>query len=277
VIALSDVQPLTPADLPGCLAVAVDRDWPPEAYKWRLLLDVGTGWGVRDADGTIVGTTILTRYGTDLAVLSMVLVAHRCAGQGVGRRLVEHALAAAGPACVVLNATACGLPLYRKLGFADAGLTSMHFGVPRFPAAPVRTRVATAADLPSIRALDARVQGADRSAVLSRLPGFADELRVLETGGVVTGFGAVRPGYEVAVVGPLVAADEAGARALLTDLLRGVTGRVRVDLSERHPRLRDWVARHGLSDVSVSPYLAWQGPVPGARAGWFSPLMQSLG
>ena len=40
------IQPLTSADLPGCLALAQDRDWLPEERKWRLLFDLAVVYGV---------------------------------------------------------------------------------------------------------------------------------------------------------------------------------------------------------------------------------------
>lgn len=111
------VQRLTLDDLSGCLALARDRDWPAEEHKWRLLFDVGTVFGLRDAAGELVGSTILTRYGDTLAAISMVLVATRHGGRGLGRRLMDHAIAVAEGLPLFLNATSYGRPLYEKLGF----------------------------------------------------------------------------------------------------------------------------------------------------------------
>jgi hypothetical protein len=99
------IQRLTLDEVPDCLALAQDRDWPPEEHKWRLLFEVGTGCGLRDEAGDLVGTTILTR----------------CGGQGLGRRLMTHALSETGGATVFLNATEYGRPLYEKLGFVAVG------------------------------------------------------------------------------------------------------------------------------------------------------------
>src|SRR5437588_6294399 len=72
---LDRIVPLDPGDLPECLALARDRDWPPEEHKWRLLFTVGTVYGVRDDAGDLVGAAVLTTYGAELAAISMVLVA----------------------------------------------------------------------------------------------------------------------------------------------------------------------------------------------------------
>ena len=60
---------------------------------------------------------MLTRYGSDLAAIGMMLVADRHGRKGLGGRLLRHALAQAGDAVVYLTATAYGRPLYERLGF----------------------------------------------------------------------------------------------------------------------------------------------------------------
>jgi hypothetical protein len=55
------IQPLTSADLPGCLALARDRGWLPEEGKWRLLFDLAVVYGVRDPAGELAGVAVLTR------------------------------------------------------------------------------------------------------------------------------------------------------------------------------------------------------------------------
>ncbi|MGH3387597.1 MAG: GNAT family N-acetyltransferase, partial [Actinomadura sp.] len=156
-----EVEHLTVDDLPDCLALAADRAWPAEAHKWRLLLEVGTAYGLRDEAGELVGTTILTRYQADLAAISMVLVAARHGRRGLGGRLMTHALAAAGEATVFLNATEYGRPLYERLGFVPVGMTHVHAGdfTPQNGNGPAGSRPAEVADLPAIRTLDAQVNG----------------------------------------------------------------------------------------------------------------------
>jgi len=92
------IHPLTSADLPGCLALARDREWLPEERKWRLLFDIGTVYGVRDQAGDLVGVTVLTCHGAELATIGMLLVAARYGRRGLGRGLMTHALAQAGRA-----------------------------------------------------------------------------------------------------------------------------------------------------------------------------------
>ena len=275
---IDSIRRLTLDDLPDCLALAQDRGWSPEAHKWRLLLDVGAGYGIRDEAGDLVASTILTRYGADLAAISMVLVAARRGRQGLGRRLMEHALAEAGGATVFLNATAYGRPLYERLGFVPAGTTHTHIGDFGAPATPVRSRRAEPADRPAIRKLDREVNGADRAELMTRLPGFAEQLRVVERHGVITGYASAWRNVDNVLIAPVIADSLDDARTLIVDLASTVSGPVRLDLDGRHPELREWATRSGMPQVFSTDVMVHGGrPLPGDRSRWFVPLMQALG
>lgn len=275
------IQPLTVADLPGCLALARDRHWLPEERKWRLLFDLGTGFGVRDQAGDLAGVTVLTRYGARFAVIGMLLVAARYGGRGLGRSLMTHALAETGDATVFLHATPSGRPLYEKLGFVPAGTSHTHLG--RFrPAAPgaaaCGSRLAGSADLMAIRRLDAQASGADRARLVRRLPGFTSQLRVVERLGVVTGYAGAYGSHHHACIGPVIAQSAGDAKTLIADAAVAVAGPVRVDLEDRHPQLLEWAAEHGLAPGVSSDVMVLDGrPLPGNRALCFAPLMRALG
>jgi GNAT superfamily N-acetyltransferase len=272
------IQPLTVADLPGCLALARDRDWLPEERKWRLLFDLGTVYGVRDEAGELAGAAVLTRYGDDLASVGMMLVAARYGGRGLGRRIMTHVLAEAGDVTVVLNATEAGRPLYEKLGFVPVGLLHSCAGEFAGPARGGRSRPAEAGDLARIRRLDAQVNGVDRARLVRFLPGFTEHLRVIERDGRLTGYaGAWRSAGNV-VIGPVIADDADDAAALIADIAAAVAGPVRIDLDARQPRLCSWATRHGLALRAAEPVMVRDGrPLPGDRSRWFAPLTQATG
>ncbi|MBF8193610.1 GNAT family N-acetyltransferase [Nonomuraea sp. K274] len=266
------IRRLTPDDLDDCARLAKDRGWLPEQEKWRLLFEVGEPYGIDAPDGDgLAATNILTRYGDDHAVISMVLTASRYARQGLGRRLMEHVLEAAGERVVSLYATENGRPLYERLGFRVVGLAAKHTGV--FTGEPSgMTRLATEADLGWILDLDAEVFGTDRSALLRRMFTFGEQVRVAEGG-----FGHRWRNDDNTVIGPVVAADEATARALIADLALGAGGEVRMDFDLDRESMIGWAAGHGVGDPWQVSRMVRGGDLPGNRAGQFLPFMQALG
>ena len=280
------VQPLSPDDLPGCLALVRDRGRLPEKRLWRLLFAVGTVYGLRAGDGGLAGAVVLTRYGRELAAIGMLLVAARYGGQGLGRRLMTHALAEAGDATVFLHATESARPLYAKLGFVSAGTTHTHAGEFALPGGAAEGAAGSAAgsrpaeqgDLPAIRELDARCHGADRACLVRFLPGFTEHLRVVGRHGFVTGYAGGWRNADHVVIGPVIAGSADDARILVADIAGSVAGPVRLDLGGRHPQVREWATGHGLAPRASSAVMVRGGrSLPGDRARWFAPVMQALG
>jgi GNAT superfamily N-acetyltransferase len=277
------IQPLTLADLPGCLALARDRGWLPEERKWRLLFDLGTVFGVRDPVGRLAGVAALTRYGAGFAVIGTMLVATRYGGRGLGRALMNRALAEAGDATVFLHATPLGRPLYEKLGFVLAGVSHTYLGgfQPSAPAAApgaCGSRPAGPGDLMAIRKLDARANGTDRALLVRRLPGFTEQLRVTERPGGITGYAGAYRCVAYACIGPVIAETADDAKTLIADVAGAITGPVRIDLGDRHSQLQEWAVRRGLAPGESAALMVLGGrPLPGDRARCFAPLMRALG
>lgn len=270
------VRRLGPDRLGDCLDLAADRGWPREDHKWRLLFEVGEVYGITDPDGFLVGTTVLTRYGSVCAV-SMVLVARHLDGHGLGRRLMTEVIAQAAGAIVTLYATDLGRPLYEKLGFVTLSDNVTHVGRFRPEDGPERSRPATEADLPAILRLDAEVHGADRSALVRRLPSFCHQLRVVEAEGRVTGYAGVWHNLDKVVAGPVVAeADD--AKALLTDLARHEAALVRLEVLHEFGQLGAWAVEHGLVPGTTTSFMVLGGhQLPGDASRRITPVSVALG
>jgi GNAT superfamily N-acetyltransferase len=272
------VQPLSLGDLRGCVALARDRGWPSGERTWRLLFAVGTVYGLRGGDGDLAGVVALTRYGRELAAIGMLLVAARYGGQGLGRRIMSHALAEAGDATVFLSVTGSGRPLCEKLGFGPAGTIHTHAGEFAPPAGVAGSRPTEQRDLPAIRELDARCHGADRARLVRFLPGFTEHLRVIERHGFITAYAGGWRDVDHVVIGPVIAGRAGDAQTLVADIASAATGPVRLDLDGRHPHLREWATGHGLAPQASSAVMVRHDrPLPGDRAHWFAPLMPALG
>jgi hypothetical protein len=129
----------------------------------------------------------------------------------------------------------------------------------------------------SIIDVDKAAFGADRSRLLRRLPAFAGQLLVLETGRGVAGFAAAWLNHTSTVIGPVVAPDGAAARRLIGDLAAGIRGQVRLDLDPDRPELPPWAVRHGLQPAGLNTVMAYgDRPPPGDPARLFTPISIAL-
>lgn len=278
-LAALPIRRLTLRDLTACADLSQDRGWPREEHKWGFLLAAGKGYGIDDPEGGLVTACVVTEYGPydqpDLGAIGMVLVAERHARQGVGRRLMQHVLSLMGTTPLTLHATPYGRPLYEELGFKVTGRAEMlkgHF-TPGGSAPAVPTRAATAEDLAAILRLDEDVLGTDRTHLVTRLPAFADQLRVVEEGGRITGYAAAWPNMDTHVVGPLVARDTETAQALLASLAAGTDRPLRTDIDVRHEKLRAWAKERGLAPVAYNAVMTYGiSELPGDWNRRFAPL-----
>ncbi|MDV9189435.1 GNAT family N-acetyltransferase [Streptomyces sp. SR27] len=275
------VRRLTSDDLLACSDLSENRGWPREEHKWGLLLTAGTGYGIDDPDGPgLAASCIVTSYGPGLAAIGMVLVAERHARRGVGRRLMQHVLAEAGDTPLTLHATPNGQPLYEQLGFSQIGRAEMVRGRFTFttPAPAVPVRAATAEDIQAILRLDHEVFGLDRTHVITRLPAFADHLRVVEEDGEITGFAAAWPNMDTHVIGPLIARDPATAQALIASLATASDRPLRTDIDVRHMELLSWLKENGIESIAFNSVMIRSLPdLPGDWVRRFAPLTVAAG
>ncbi|WP_326780829.1 GNAT family N-acetyltransferase [Streptomyces longwoodensis] len=278
------VRRLTHRDLIACADLSEDRGWPREEHKWSLLLTAGQGYGIDDPAGGLMAACAVTRYGPqerpELSAIGMMLVAERHARQGLGRHLLRHVVSALGPTPLTLHATPLGRPLYEELGFKTTGRAEMvsgHF-LPGGPAPTVPTRAATAGDLPAIIRLDEDVFGTDRTHMITRLPAFADRLRVAVEDGRIIGYAAAWPNMDTHVIGPLIARDTETARALVASLAAHTDRPLRTDVDVRHEELLAWLKERGLASVAFNSVMTHGiTELPGDWTRRFAPLTVAAG
>ncbi|MFJ4486622.1 GNAT family N-acetyltransferase [Streptomyces longwoodensis] len=278
------VRRLTHRDLIACADLSEDRGWPREEHKWGLLLTAGQGYGIDDPAGGLMAACAVTRYGPqerpELGAIGMMLVAERHARQGLGRHLLRHVVSALGPTPLTLHATPLGRPLYEELGFKTTGRAEMVSGrfLPGGPAPMVPTRAATAGDLPAIIRLDVDVFGTDRTHMITRLPAFADRLRVAVEDGRIIGYAAAWPNMDTHVIGPLIARDTETARALVASLAAHTDRPLRTDVDVRHEELLAWLKERGLASVAFNSVMTHGiTELPGDWTRRFAPLTVAAG
>lgn len=276
------IRRLSAADMAACVELAADRGWPPERNKLRLLFAVGEAYGVDDPAGGLAAMVVLTRYGRQLAAVGTMIVASRFGHRGLGRRLINHLLDQAGPAVVYLaaNSSSYGRPLYQSVGFHSIDTVTRNAGrfAPRPHAAPPGLRRAAISDREPMAALDQKVFGADRRRVLTELFGFAERVLVAEDGrGALAGFAAAWRNEDDLVIGPLVAADLAVARTLITAVAAEENGSLRVDIRGGHLELASWAAARGLLPCGSATLMVHGGELPGERDKLFAPVSGPTG
>ncbi|WP_073966679.1 GNAT family N-acetyltransferase [Streptomyces sp. CB02460] len=286
---LSDlpIRRLTRDDLVVCADLSEDRGWPRDEERWTLLLAAGTGYGIDDPDSKgLMASCVVVSYGSELAAVGMLLVAGRHARRGVGRYLMQRVIEAAGDTPLSLHATASGRPLYEELGFAPVGRTVRLSGTFRPTAAAepkplggsgAVIRSASAHDLRAVVQLDSVVFGLDRTHLLTRIPTFADHLRVAEEDGELTGFAALSPSAANHAVGPLIAKDTATAQLLVASLAEATDRPLRVDVDARHEDLLDWLGRCGLRSDTETTVMTLGGRQHADWPRYFAPFSLATG
>ena len=252
IVATEDLRRMNPHDLAAAHTLSSAQKWPHRVEDWEMLLGLGFGYVV-ERGGEVLGTAMAWLYGADAATLGMVIVSPKAQGMGLGRRLMDAVLADLGDRTVLLNSTDQGVPLYRKLGFELAGRIFQHqgaaFSVPMAKLIPEeRIRPLGLKDMATLRSLARRATGMDRDALLDALVRGARGV-VLTRRNEPVGFALFRRFGHGYVVGPTIAPDPGGAKALISHWLGSNSGMFcRLDVPEESG-LSVWLDELGLPCV----------------------------
>lgn len=260
------MRPLLEADLPRAAALSLLVGWNQVARDWALFLREGEARTVDDGGEALGATAAIIRYGADLAWISMVLVRPDLRRRGLATALMRWAVdALAGTRCVALDATPAGREVYRRLGFRDLWGFARWSLPAALPTAP-GVRPLSAADWPAVLARDAAAFGASRDPLLrdfaARLPQAAF---VAEDG---AGFALARDGARGAQIGPVVAPDDASARALIAAARNALPGPVVIDAPDAREDLAAWLAACGAAPQRPFTRMALGADTPGVAPGF---------
>jgi len=246
--ALAKESPLRSNELADAEALVREVGWNQVAADWRIFLELGTVYAVRNSEGRVVATAATLPHGGRFAWISMVLVTEEYRRQGLARRLLNRCVAdLTGNGLVpVLDATPAGRSVYVALGFSDTW--GMHrlacrkwqggdAAVAKGDASAIRA--ITDSDWPGLCQYDAAAFGADRRGVLNRLRGRVPGAELIaHRGSRIVGFLLGRDGRSATQLGPLVAEDDAIAQALLLQGLAAIKGPIYIDLADAKTQLR---------------------------------------
>ncbi len=272
-------RPMVMADVPSLHALSIGVQWPHRPEDWEMLIRFGHGLVAEDAIGRLVGSAMWWPMEPDFARIGMVITTPRLQEQGAARWLMQQIMRHIGARDMALTATREALRLYLSLGFkSGATVFQLQGNVTKAPAVVPGARPMTAAHEAAVRALDAAALGAKRREVLDALLAVSTGT-VVERDGKVVGFALCRRFGRGHVVGPVVAASERDALALVSPHVVAHAGQfLRLDTREAEGPVRDYLEACGLSlfDTGTSMTLGRERP-PKGPAGIYGLASHSLG
>lgn len=277
-IVLRDMQK---ADIAAAHGLSQAVHWPHRLADLQFAFRFGNGL-VAERDGEVVGCAMSWPWGAAHATLGLVIVDPKCQGRRVGFRLVQALLAGLEDRSVLLYATEEGRGLYERLGYVRTGEVRQHQGTAQ--SAPLvaldpgwRLRPSDHADVTALVTLDNAARGMPREALMQELMTVADTV-VLDQEGECRGFAMLRRFGRGLVIGPVVAPDTVGAKALIAHLVGISAGKfVRIDI-DFDSGLTEWLESLGLMRVGAGTEMV-RGPAPAAVPGVrrFALVTQALG
>ena len=240
-MASTEVLPLavlSESDVTGCMALSAEAGWNQTPDDWALFMRHGTVLGLPGDDSRPIATGAILPFSDEFAWVSMVLVSAAHRRRRIGTGILESCCAELKRRglVAVLDATPAGERVYRPLGFTPIfPLTRWQGQGGGRAVAPADVRPMRADDLAAVIEIDARTFGAAREFLLRSFFARAPQLAFVTADG--TSFALARPGRIATQVGPIVAADENAAAALLTAALGAASGPVFLDVADRWEKL----------------------------------------
>jgi GNAT superfamily N-acetyltransferase len=213
---------MTPYDIPEAMRLKEIAGWNQTPADWQRFLSASPGGCfVAEHEGQVIGTVTTIVYEDRFAWIGQLLVDPENRGRGIGKQLLEQAilyLDSQKLACMKLDATPLGKPLYEKLGFAP------EYEIERWMLKrQVDEKAAQdkALEIEEALRLDREIFGADRSRLLRSLAEEAPQFTLTaRRDGAIVGYTFGRHGALADQLGPWMANSEDVAAELLDEFLR---------------------------------------------------------
>ena len=249
------LRPIRESDLDACLRLTQAARWPHRLHDWQLHYDLGDGW-VAVQNGKIVGVTMWWRYSDQIATVGLVVVDRAQQGRGIGGRLMDVVIDRADADTLKLMATRAGLKLYQNCGFVAVGEIGQIQGevssvAPIAAGSGITLRAVRRDDLPHLIEIDARAFGAKRTELLSAFLRDGHGVIALRDGQQAAGFALIRNSGHGQTIGPVVAPDQSLAIALVSNVLAGESGFIRLDVDLTATDFIEWLEGTGLKCIDT--------------------------
>ncbi|MCQ3929708.1 MAG: hypothetical protein DPW16_04560 [Chloroflexi bacterium] len=246
-------------------------------------------WYLAEWDGVPAGMVGVVNYGP-LAYVGFMAVHPDFQRKGIAETLMKHGLAemeAAGCPIALLDASAMGEPLYRKLGFVEDGQSAQYWIEGSLVRKPtdfqsidrdsITTRLMRPTDIPNLVQLDTPIFGANRERLFALLiEALPERSFVAESvAGQLVGFVFSQPKR----IGPLVALNPLTAEALLQAALSlPIEGRVMMIAPVANPFAQDLVLKYGFQHFRTNAHMRYGGTQhPGQRELIYSLMSFAIG
>ena len=227
------IERIGPEALPEAVGLTAEANWNQTADDWAFFAAHGSVFGARDALGKLVATTALLPYSAGFAWIGLVIVAKSHRGRGLGTRMLNQCIAELRSRALagMLDATPAGASIYAPLGFKPIMGLKRWEGIGGVAARlSERVRPLAMSQVQRLVRFDAGAFGANRATLLTDYcartgtRGFELEER--------SGYALVRPGRVASQLGPVVAASENDALALLEAAIASTPGSIFVDVPD---------------------------------------------
>jgi ribosomal protein S18 acetylase RimI-like enzyme len=246
------LREMTAQDIPGAVRLKDLAGWNQTPSDWRRFLSLNPqGCFAAEREGRLAGTSASVIFAGKLAWIGMVIVDPQHRGQGIGKALLQRAieyLHRRQVACIKLDATPQGKPLYEKFGFAsEYEIERWALKRPSDSRAVRREVRISQQDLEDVLSVDQVIFGADRRDLLHSIAAEAPEFTLVSRQErEVSGYAFGRHGTFADQLGPWMARSEDAAALLLGEFLQR-SGRkmIFVDCVKKNPWVVPLIERRG--------------------------------
>ncbi|MEV0288312.1 GNAT family N-acetyltransferase [Kribbella sp. NPDC050820] len=132
------IRERTEADLASCAeilrevheAAGYPVNWPTDPTRWLTPPGMLGAWVITTDDGSVAGHVVLTADASGGALVERLFVDPKATGGGLGRRLLDHALAVADRPVTLEVADNChaAIALYQRSGWRETGRSPVDWG-----------------------------------------------------------------------------------------------------------------------------------------------------
>lgn len=262
------IRTLAPSEVETLIDWAADEGWNPgerDAAAFRLADP--DGFLGAFVDGEMVAGISAVSYGSAFGFIGLYICRPDMRGKGFGKTVWDAGMARLAGRTLGLDGVPEQQANYRAMGFVPAYRTFRYSGTIAAPAnGSANIQPVSPGMLPSLEAFDRRFFPASRRAFLQGWSAAPHVALVCMDGETVLGYGVARRCREGAKIGPLFAADQESAEALLEELSRRCNCEIHIDVPETSGSFADTLLRHGMARGFETARM-YRGPAPLLHSG----------